>query len=249
MTNFIDRLKSNLHIKVGIFAVYILSAWLIAKNGGNPYALLFSVPTFFIILVWPSSTKSTAKKICVEYKYVAVIAPLILVGFYILKIIYSDFFNLVSPQENYRSRFFPELVLYSGIVAPLIEEFIFRYLIFKWLRRTHPVIPLLLSSVLFGATHNFSLNSIFFGLILGVLFIRFDSIWPSTIFHVSNNLSAIVFNEHLLRILEEKEILQNLLVLLPNMIFWNFLLYIVFVLFLKLRSCLSSRLVEQRHRL
>jgi len=236
MTDFWDRLASNLYTKVIILSVIILCGWFIAKFGGNPYALILAVPTFFIIMLWPSSTHSSMNKILSEYKYVAVVAPTILVGFYILKIYYSEFFNVTSVQENYRSRFFPELILYSGIIAPLIEELIFRYLIFKALRRTHFSIPLVLSSVLFGATHGFSLNSIFFGLILGLLYIRFDSIWPSTIFHVSNNISAIVFNEYFLQILERNEILQNVLVLLPNLILWNVVFYLVFILFLKMRG-------------
>jgi membrane protease YdiL (CAAX protease family) len=91
------------------------------------------------------------------------------------------------------------LALFALIAAgttPLVEELIFRGLLFQWLRgRIGAVGGALASALLFGALHWPTGQAIWAGLVgfaLALLFDRTGSLWASVAAHSGNNALAIV---------------------------------------------------------
>ena len=81
-------------------------------------------------------------------------------------------------------------ILYSVLLAPVFEEIVFRDYLLTLLKRYGKIAAILLSSFAFGLFHGTaeqSLPSAFIGIILALLALRFDSIVPSIILHVTTN--------------------------------------------------------------
>lgn len=78
------------------------------------------------------------------------------------------------------------------IVAPIVEEVIFRGLIFSRLNRVMPGwLAVVLSAILFGVCHGQAVwmcYAFILGLILGTMTLRTGSIWPSVVTHFIFNL-------------------------------------------------------------
>lgn len=92
-------------------------------------------------------------------------------------------------------------VIGSAVIAiPIAEELLYRAL---FLRGFHihyrPLTALVLSAALFTVTHfnPWAIGSIFIaGMILGWLYIKSGSLWPSILLHALYNLSAVFFVHH-----------------------------------------------------
>ena len=80
------------------------------------------------------------------------------------------------------------------VVAPIVEETLFRGFIFKGLRNNFSFWPAaIVSAGLFALAHgqlNVALDTFILGLFLAYLFSKSDSIWPSVILHASKNAIA-----------------------------------------------------------
>jgi membrane protease YdiL (CAAX protease family) len=82
------------------------------------------------------------------------------------------------------------------ILAPLYEELFFRGCLLGAYRAVGDRFAILLSALLFAAAHEIFFNSLYtflMGFLLAVLTIRYNSILPSFLFHMLNNLAAIFF--------------------------------------------------------
>lgn len=84
--------------------------------------------------------------------------------------------------------------LFVGIIAPLLEEILFRGCMLGTLKKEmHPWIAICISALFFGLAHGTPLGIIYatvLGLIMGWLMVRFNSILPSILFHVAYNLTV-----------------------------------------------------------
>lgn len=82
-------------------------------------------------------------------------------------------------------------VLCVGIVTPILEEVVFRGLIYTRLRRAMPVVAAqILSALIFGAAHMNWMQFIYaslIGYLMAVLFEKYQSILPSILFHIAFN--------------------------------------------------------------
>jgi membrane protease YdiL (CAAX protease family) len=94
---------------------------------------------------------------------------------------------------------FPGLMLFAVIAAgttPLVEELIFRGLLFQWLKgRVGSLAGALVSAALFGALHWPSGQALWAGLVgfaLALLFQRVGSLWASVAAHSGNNALAVI---------------------------------------------------------
>lgn len=83
-----------------------------------------------------------------------------------------------------------------ALLAPVVEETVFRGLLYGWLvGRWGSVTAWLLSSILFAAAHVEPAHAILvlpLGLWFGWLRRRTDSLWPSLVAHMANNGLAVV---------------------------------------------------------
>jgi membrane protease YdiL (CAAX protease family) len=79
-------------------------------------------------------------------------------------------------------------LLFLIIVAPLVEELVFRGTLFRaWRARWSPVLALLASSVLFGVLHPLKLPSFLAAVTFALLYTRTRSLWASVLVHSAGN--------------------------------------------------------------
>jgi membrane protease YdiL (CAAX protease family) len=94
-------------------------------------------------------------------------------------------------------------ILGVAVIAPLVEEIVFRGMVFGWLRGRAPVAwAVVISAALFSLEHIGFLQLTLFlpifttGLVLAVLYQHANSIWPAVLVHGTFNLVAtlVLFN-------------------------------------------------------
>lgn len=87
-------------------------------------------------------------------------------------------------------------VLVIGVLAPLVEELIFRGLVYGYVEgRWGGIAALIVSTLLFGAAHIEPIHIALvlpLGLLLGWTRLRTGSLWPAIAAHVANNSIAVV---------------------------------------------------------
>ncbi len=85
-------------------------------------------------------------------------------------------------------------LLSVGLVTGIAEELVFRGMVLKYLKRViHPIAAVIISATVFGLVHSSLLSVVYatvVGLVLGALYVRFDSIVPSIICHVFFNMTS-----------------------------------------------------------
>ncbi len=78
-----------------------------------------------------------------------------------------------------------------GLMAPLLEEVLFRGLILGTLKKEmHPWIAIVISAVAFGVAHGTPIGIMYatvLGIFMGWIFVKFNSILPSFLFHMAYN--------------------------------------------------------------
>lgn len=131
----------------------------------------------------------------------------------VLSICVSVFLNILLLRLNlpeYSERYqeasavlysppFWQQIVYNGIVAPIIEELLFRGVLFRALRKwvTFPW-AMLLSAVVFGAYHGNLVQFVYAGLcgvLLAYLYEKYNSILAPIVSHIFMNTVAIVFTQ------------------------------------------------------
>ena len=105
--------------------------------------------------------------------------------------------NLISQLISGTS--LPLAIVSVGIVGPIVEEVIFRGLIFYYFQKRYSVkTAIIVQAILFGVIHlNLAQASyaIIIGLFLGYAYVYTQSIWVPIIIHVVNNIVAMVVPE------------------------------------------------------
>lgn len=100
-----------------------------------------------------------------------------------------------------------QLVLLMAVLPAICEELVFRGFILSGLRHLgKPWRAIVLSSLFFGVTHGIvqqSLMATIFGLVLGFVAIRSQSILPCMVFHATHNALGILAGEWLPRLAEQ----------------------------------------------
>ncbi|NFP92699.1 CPBP family glutamic-type intramembrane protease [Clostridium sporogenes] len=120
-----------------------------------------------------------------------------------------DYFFYIEPSANLvvsESNFISEFILVI-IIAPLIETLIFQYSIIKFLRnfnilKNNNIIIILISSILFGLSHPYSLtyiiNTTILGIFLSYSFVIYENknespFWVVCAIHSLKNFTSFVF--------------------------------------------------------
>jgi membrane protease YdiL (CAAX protease family)/uncharacterized RDD family membrane protein YckC len=108
----------------------------------------------------------------------------------------------VNIREAYQGAL-PLAVLGVAVIAPLVEEIVFRGMVFGWLRGRLPIgWAVVVSAALFSLEHIGFLQLTLFlpifatGLVLATLYHHAHSIWPTVLVHATFNLVAtlVLFN-------------------------------------------------------
>lgn len=112
---------------------------------------------------------------------------------------YNDMMKILDGMN------FPEQILMTGILAPVIEELVFRYGLIGLFKNYHPkrlkcsgvTIGIIFSAVSFGIAHgNLVQGSYAFvlGLLLGYLYTRNNNLTESILLHITVNTSSLVLS-------------------------------------------------------
>lgn len=83
------------------------------------------------------------------------------------------------------------------VIAPIVEEIIFRGLLLRGLEKKYrlAILPIIYSSILFTAIHglpSFFIQIFLIGMVLGFLSIKFNSVFPGIVLHSINNLLTLL---------------------------------------------------------
>lgn len=79
-------------------------------------------------------------------------------------------------------------ILLGVILAPVVEELLFRKLLLeRWIRRMGTTKAILAQAALFGVFHLLFVGAFVFGLFAALLYLRTRTIWVPVAFHVLNN--------------------------------------------------------------
>ena len=99
-------------------------------------------------------------------------------------------------NENIGGGSFLGAVVVAVIGAPLIEEIVFRGIVFRSLRRVSPPwVAILVSSVLFGLYHMNTVQIVYatlMGLVAGIIYEKSNNLLFPILVHVANNLVAAI---------------------------------------------------------
>ena len=93
------------------------------------------------------------------------------------------------------------MIIYSAILAPVLEEFAFRGITFKAARKIMPwYVAIIVQAILFGAFHMNAMQGIYagaLGLGLGYIMYRYDNLLITIIVHFVFNILGTVFSQYL----------------------------------------------------
>lgn len=123
--------------------------------------------------------------------YVSSIMLSTFLGFFHLQPVMSD---LSFPEEPLATFFF---LLNLTVIAPIVEEIVFRGVIMNLLRRFGDCFALLLSSLLFAAVHMNLVqmpNAFIMGLVIGYFSLCTGSLWTGVCIHMLNNALVMLLN-------------------------------------------------------
>lgn len=136
------------------------------------------------------------------------LTPLLLVIYVILLVLAMSILQALSPNLAGQEQEVAEtvsnsanwsllvMVISVGVITPIAEETFFRGLLLKlYSRKLKVIISIILTALLFGLAHgqlNVGLDTFLFGIILGVLSWKTESIYPAISLHMLKNCLAIV---------------------------------------------------------
>lgn len=106
----------------------------------------------------------------------------------------SNTYDEVASQIYNKNVF--TTILSAVVIAPLLEEFLFRGVLYRRMRDSISIIPsMLLSAIIFGLIHGNLVQFIyafFIGILLAYVFEKFKTIWAPVIFHGAANLFSVL---------------------------------------------------------
>lgn len=165
----------------------------------------FAAGLCFVLLVIVAPTSSTPRSVGFttgfSKKFLALgvacgfLLTLLVLG---LSVLYEVIFSSSSGDAASSSSLLPVegvthvllLVISGGLLVPLAEEFLFRGLLYTYLRRWGVLVAVSVSAVIFGLLHlsvvQFPLH-ILSGVVLALLYERSGSLWPSVAMHATYN--------------------------------------------------------------
>jgi len=191
-------------------AVVVSLPWLLVRIPStahviDPFFTVFAVQVVAFALVAavlrvrPSSLKvekiSADGSLAVLWLLLAELAIAILFFSTLVATASSGVGNSVYELIGRYSRHFPHTGLAGavfglGVLAPILEEFVFRGLILGYvLRSTRPWVAVVFSSLLFGAAHGSAWPfPTLLGILYAFLYLRYQSVWLCVIAHACSNL-------------------------------------------------------------
>ena len=160
-----------------------------------------------------------------------------IIGVFKGSVVNNDIVNLVTQTDMWGT------VLIVVLIAPVVEEFLFRKLLIDRVVKYGEGIAVLLSGLMFGLFHG-NLNQFFYAFIIGSMFaflyVKTGNIWYTVIMHMIINFFGSVVAVFVLRLVDlegiealqsinpanTEQMMEEVMQLLPSLVVY--LLYMVF---------------------
>ena len=157
-----------------------------------------------VVLIFVCSKKKVTKALCLQPFHAGAVLPIVIMGlgFNVLTGLILSFIpeEAMSGYEQSSAAMFTGnfwvMAFGTVIIAPLVEEIIFRGLIYTRMKQGMPaIVAALLTSALFGVAHGqwvWMIYTFVFGLLLIWVFERTKSLIANILLHFSYNLCAVL---------------------------------------------------------
>lgn len=161
------------------------------------YISFYIVPSIGFIYILKKSKDSNLnfklrilKEINIKELFIDIVGMYIFITSY-----FFMFYNCNKETSEINSIFFIINSLFSIIIAPIIEEFMYRGVLLHRLNLKFGIIKsITIVSILFGVVHISELCSIIFSCVLCVIYIRTKSIIVPIVYHASYNLIVMLLD-------------------------------------------------------
>lgn len=197
-------------IIIGYLLSYILTiiSFLIYKLlGFNDLSHFINHYLIYILLIYYISAiiylykKNKRKEKRLSYiKYF----PNILLGISIATIYNMIVFNFIPPTSNLTTPLIL-LILSTGIIGPIFEEILFRYILYNRLKKKYsPKLSTLINSIIFALIHMSPINIIYafiLGLFLNIAYEKYKTITAPILIHIAANTIVLFLTEYNILIL------------------------------------------------
>lgn len=169
------------------------------------------------------------------------ILPIILISIFTtgISLVFIQYGIVLFPDyaevSNSYSMAAQSMIGILGIVvfAPLIEEILFRGMIFNRLRQDmNVIIAAVIQAIIFGIMHGNMLQFIYtfaLGLVMAYIYVKTDSLWMSILVHMTYNLFGVAVFPNLLEKFNIPIILFgviNVVLLIGSFVYFNFMVKI-----------------------
>jgi len=192
-----------------IIITYILSYLIVIIAGGIYNFLGYNNLTFFInnictyilLIYYITTTIYLYKKNQIKEKNLSIKTcfPLISLGISIATIYNMIIFKIQPPIIN-NSISFPILIISSGIIGPIYEEVLFRYIFYNRLKKKYKVKKsILINSIVFALIHLQPIKIIYafiLGIILNTSYEKYQNIKAPILIHTAANTIVLFLTEY-----------------------------------------------------
>ncbi len=165
-------------------------------------------------VVWASVPAAALLAVCLHPIAIA-LTVLVRTMYPIDAAAFAPFEAIIQSAPNFLS-----IVLLMAVLPAICEEIAFRGFILSGMRQTgRPWRAIILTSVLFGIAHGVvqqSMLAMIFGLVLGYIAIRSESILPCIVFHALHNTLSLCFNQYAPSLLQKSHSFDKLIQTLPD---------------------------------
>jgi len=197
----IKGLVTTLAVAMSVVLAYQLISTIGNLTKGNNYILSHSIFVIAIIawILYRYSMKNYIKKCPIK---LALYCPAIAVTIFALFTVWDTYIYIPNLFENELNSITQNALLCTitlGLLQPVAEEMLFRGIVLGSLLKgeTKPWLAIGISTFIFSIIHlNFTqmISAAIFGMIMGWLFFKTRSLWPSIIIHSTNNLACCAWS-------------------------------------------------------
>ena len=179
------------------FIITIISSLIYTTLGFNNLSNFINNYLIYILLIYYITTiiylykKNNKKETILSYEYYF---PNILLGISIATIYNMIIFKYNPPIISNQTPLFL-LILSTGIIGPIFEEIIFRYIFYNRLKKKYKTkIAILINSIIFSLIHINPINMLYafiLGIILNLSYEKYQHILAPILIHISGNIMVL----------------------------------------------------------
>lgn len=176
--------------------IYMLLGYKDITNFINTYCMYISLIFYLIIIIYLYKKNYKKEHPLSKKKYI----PLISLGISLAIFLNMIIFILIPPQPIEITISPLLLLISSGIIGPIYEEILFRYLLYNRLKQKYSSkFSIIITTIIFSIIHINPINIIYaliLGLIINISYEKNKNILSPILIHISANSIVLLLNEY-----------------------------------------------------